>query len=75
MGGSLLPNLCWTKGKQLEKKSFKGWSADMFNLNNPKLTKQKKEYLLALQTDKDFKEEVEKQTKEDKTFCLEVVIL
>ena len=41
----------------------------MFNLNNPKLTKQKKEYLLALQTDKDFKAEVEQQTKEGNNIC------
>ena len=41
----------------------------MFNLNNPKLTKQQKEYLLALQTDKDFKQEVDREKAQGNNIC------
>ena len=41
----------------------------MFNLNDPKLTKQQKEFLLALQTDKELKEEVEKEKLKGNNIC------
>ena len=41
----------------------------MFNLNDPKLTKQEKVFLLALQTDSELKKEVEKEKAKGNTFC------
>ena len=41
----------------------------MFNLNDPKLTKQEKDFMLSLQIDKDLKSKVEEAKTEGKNFC------
>ena len=41
----------------------------MFNLNDPKLTKQQKEFMLSLQTDKELKEEVDRHKLEGFNRC------
>ena len=41
----------------------------MFNLNDPKLTKQEKEFMLSLQTDKELEKEVNQQIKDGNKYC------
>ena len=41
----------------------------MFNLNNPKLTKQEKVFLLSLQTDSKFKKEVDREKAKGNNIC------
>ena len=41
----------------------------MFNLNDPKLTKQEKEFMLSLQTDKELDKEVIRQKQKGNNIC------